>query len=47
MFTGMMLGAAAVTMYGMMNSRSQRRLGKIATNAGRRVADITNDLFGR
>lgn len=47
MFTGIMLGAAAVTMYGMMNSRSQRKLGKMATSAGRRVADITSDLFGR
>lgn len=47
MFTGMMVGAAAVTLYGMMNARSQRRLGRMAASASRRVADITGELFGR
>ena len=47
LFSGMMIGAAAVTLYGMMNSRSQRRLGRMAASASRRMADITGDWFGR
>ena len=47
MITGMMLGATAVSLYSMMNSRTQRKIGRYAANAGKRVASFTSDLFGR
>ena len=45
--TGMLLGAAAVTVYGMMDSRAQRRIGRCAAMAGRRAARFAEDLFQR
>ncbi len=47
MVTGMLLGAAAVTMYGMMDARTQRRLQRKATCAGKKVVHFANDLFDR
>ena len=47
MLTGMMLGASAVTLYTMMNGRTQHRIHRYAANAGRHIADLAGDLFGR
>lgn len=45
MLTGMMLGATAVTLYGMMNSRTQRKIERYAANAGKRVMHFADGLF--
>ena len=47
MITGMMLGATAVSLYGMMSARTQRKIGRYAANAGKRVMNFTSDLFGK
>lgn len=47
MIAGMMLGAAAVTAYGMMSARTQRRIGRCAAHAGKKMARFANDLLGR
>jgi len=45
MLAGMMLGATAVTIYGMMNARTQRKIGRYAANAGKRMAQYAGELF--
>lgn len=45
MLAGMMLGATAVTLYGMMNTRTQKKISRYAANAGRRMAHFAGDLF--
>ena len=45
--TGLALGAAAVTAYGMMNSRSQRKVRSLAMRSGKMLSSKANELFGK
>lgn len=47
LLTGAMLGAAAVTMMGMMNRSSQRKLRRFATMSSRKLANKAGELFGK
>ncbi len=47
LMTGMMLGVAAASLYGMMGPRAQRRIARGAAMAGRRAARFAGDLFRR
>ncbi|MBQ3222405.1 MAG: hypothetical protein IJC54_08210 [Clostridia bacterium] len=47
MLTGIMLGATAVSLYGMASSRTQRRLHRAASHAGKRIVGLAESLMGR
>ena len=45
--TGMALGAAAVTAYGMMDGRSRRKLRSFAMRSGKMLSSKAGELFGK
>lgn len=47
MITGVLLGAAAASLYGMAAPRTRRRIGRSAAHAGRQLAEFAGGLFGR
>ena len=47
MLTGIMLGATAVSLYGMASSKTQRRLHRAASHAGRQIVSFAESMLGR
>lgn len=47
MLTGLLLGATAVSMYGMMNTSAQRKLQRRAADAGKRAVLFAHGLLDR
>ena len=45
--TGCVLGAAAVLAFGMMNRQTQKKVYRMASQAGNKVADKANEFFGK